>query len=252
MSVTMQLYGLFMTDKKIRGLRSRLDQAERFLKAQIHQLGEIEKTRDSTRGQQRQLQASIKNNEVEVAGFDAHIEELRERMNTAGTNKEYKATLTEVNTFKEKKSSLEEEVIKQMEQVDALNAQVTELETAHADREKVKAVAEQDRTTRSEEIAGTLAELQAKREQQAKQVSTDALGVYEQLLDERGEDAMAPLEILDAKRHEYVCGSSMMAVPVETAISLLSGKLTLSPNNGCILYLEPEVEERLLASTGKK
>ena len=31
MSVTSQLYGLFMTDKKIRGLRSRLDQAERFL-----------------------------------------------------------------------------------------------------------------------------------------------------------------------------------------------------------------------------
>lgn len=252
MSVTTQLYGLFMTDKKIRGLRSRLDQAERFLKAQIHQLGEIETARDATRGQQRQLQASIKNNEVEVASFEKHIDELRERMNTSGTNKEYKATLTEVNTFKEKKSELEEQVISQMEQVEALTAKVAELEAAHADREKVKAVAEQDRQTRSDEIAGTLAELKEKRETQASQVPGDALGVYEQLLTERGEDAMAPLEILDAKRHEYVCGSSMMSVPVETAISLLSGKLTLSPNNGCLLYLEPDVEERLLSTTGKK
>jgi len=252
MSVTTQLYGLFMTDKKIRGLRSRLDQAERFLKAQIHQLGEIEKARDATRGQRRQLQASIKNNEVEIAGIETHIEELRERMNTAGTNKEYKATLTEVNTFKEKKAALEEQVLAQMEQAEALSAQVAELETAHAERERVKAVAEVDRQTRSDEIAGTLAELKEKRETQAGQVPGDALGVYEQLLIERGDDAMAPLEILDAKRHEYVCGSSMMSVPVETAISLLSGKLTLSPNNGCILYLEPEIEERLLASTGKK
>ena len=89
MTVTSQLYGLFLTDTQIRGLRSRLDQAERFLKAQSNQLEQIETTRDATKAQQRQLQASMKNNEVEVAGLDTHIEELRERMNTAGTNKEY-------------------------------------------------------------------------------------------------------------------------------------------------------------------
>ncbi|MFG0307019.1 MAG: zinc ribbon domain-containing protein [Phycisphaerales bacterium JB040] len=252
MSVTNQLYGLFLTDKKIRGLRSRLDQAERFLKAQQAQLKAIETTREAARSQQRQLQATIKNNEVEMASLDEHIEQLRDRMNTAGTNKEYKATLSEVNTFKEKKATLEESVIALMEQVEALSAKAEQLDTQHAEKVKICEIAEQDRAKREAEIAGTLEELKSKRAQQAKQVPADALGVYEQLLDERGEDAMAPLEIADAKRHEYVCGSSMMSVPVEVAISLLSGKLTLSPNDGCILYLEPEVEERLLASTGKK
>lgn len=56
---------------------------------------------------------------------------------------------------------------------------------------------------------------------------------------------MAPLEIIDRKRHEYICGSSMMAVPVEIAASLIQGKLTISPNDGCILYLTEEVEEEL-------
>jgi len=252
MSVTNQLYGLFLTDKKIRGLRSRLDQAERFLKAQRTQLEAIESTREATQSQQRQLQATIKNNEVEMASLDEHIDQLRERMNTAGTNKEYKATLAEVNTFKEKKTTLEEAVIGLMEQVETLGTKLQELDAQHAEKVKICEVAEQDRKAREQEIAGTLEELKAKRSQQAEQVPTDALGVYEQLLNERGEDAMAPLEIADVKRHEYVCGSSMMSVPVEVAISLLSGKLTLSPNDGCILYLEPEVEERLLASTGKK
>ena len=37
----------------------------------------------------------------------------------------------------------------------------------------------------------------------------------------------------------------MMSVPVEVAASLIQGKLTISPNDGCILYLTEEDEETL-------
>jgi hypothetical protein len=36
-----------------------------------------------------------------------------------------------------------------------------------------------------------------------------------------------------------------MSVPVEVAASLIQGKLTISPNDGCILYLTEEDEETL-------
>ncbi|MBL4591279.1 MAG: hypothetical protein JKY96_04900, partial [Phycisphaerales bacterium] len=104
---------------------------------------------------------------------------------------------------------------------------------------------------RSDEIADKLAELRTKRESLVSDVPADALRVYEVLLESRGEEAMAPLEIIDRKRHEYVCGSSMMSVPVEIAASLIQGKLTISPNDGCILYLTEAVEEELTGAFKK-
>jgi predicted nucleic acid-binding Zn-ribbon protein len=227
MHVTRKLLRVFRVDQQIRGLQSRLRAAERFFDEQVRQLDSIESQRTSIRGQLRQLKASVANLEGEAGQLQEHIDEQRERMSSAKTNKEYKALLTEVNNFKERKSALDESALEHLEKVERLEAELVELDAAFGEREKLRGVAEADRAKRAEEIKDRLAELTA----------------------ERGEDAMAPLEIVDRKRHEYICGSTMMSVPMETAMSLMSGKLTLSPNDGCILYLTEEMEESLASKT---
>lgn len=245
MHVTRKLLRVFRVDQQIRGLQSRLRSAERFYEEQVRQLEAIEAQRTNIRGQLRQLKVSVANLEGEATQVGEHIDELRERMGTSKTNKEYKAVLTEVNTFKERKSALDETAIEHLEKIDILDKELVELDRAYEEREKMKRVAEGDRTKRADEIRDRLKELQAEREKLVSDVPVDAMSIYQDLLDERGEDAMAPLEIVDRKRHEYICGSTMMSVPMETAMSLMSGKLTLSPNDGCILYLTEEVEESL-------
>lgn len=245
MSVTRQLLAVFRVDKEISGLQSRLTSAERFLAEQTRKLAEIGAQSDSLSTQIRQLKASTANAEGESERLKLHIDELREKMNNSTSNKEYKALLSEVNNLKEQRSVFDEQAIEQLEKIDELSKQFEELEAAKAEREKMREVAENDRQKRADEIAGTLAELRAKREGLISDVPSNAIAIYEELLESRGEDAMAPLEIIDRKRHEYVCGSSMMSVPVEVAASLIQGKLTLSPNDGCILYLTESAEEEL-------
>ncbi len=245
MHVTRKLLRVFRVDQQIRGLQSRLRSAERFFDEQVKQLDGIEAQRTNIRGQLRQLKVSVANLEGESAQVSEHIDELRERMGTSKTNKEYKAVLTEVNTFKERKSGLDESAIEHLEKIETLEKELAELDEAFAEREKMRSVADGDRAKRADEIKERLAELQSERESLVSDVPADALAIYCELLEERGEDAMAPLEIVDRKRHEYICGSTMMSVPMETAMSLMSGKLTLSPNDGCILYLTEEMEESL-------
>ncbi len=252
MNVTLKLLRVFRVDQQIRGLQSRLRAAERFLGEQIKQLSDIDSKLVSITGQLRQLKASTSNTGGEVERIDAHVAELRDRMNLAKTNKEYKALLTEVNTFKERKTAMEESQLEQMEKVEQLEAQLIELEAAKVERSKLRDVAEQDRAKRSDEIKDRLAELVREREQLVADVPADALNIYTKLVEERGDEAMAPLEVIDRKRHEYICGSSMMSVPMETAMSLMAGKLTLSPNDGCILYLTEEMSKSLSASAAKK
>ncbi len=251
MSVTKQLLAVFRVDKEIRGLSSRLNAAERFLGEQTRQLADISTQVSSLQAQLRQLQASANNAEGESKRIEAHINELREKMNNAQTNKEYKALLSEVNNLKEQRSSFDDEALGHMEKIEQIKAKLGTLESSRVEREKVRTVAESDRQGRADEIAAKLAELRARREEMAAAVPKDALTLYEELLAQRGEDAMAPLEIVDRKRHEFVCGSSMMSVPVEVAAQLMQGRLTISPNDGCILYLTEQTEE-ILSETFRK
>ncbi len=248
MTVTSKLLALFRVDKETQGLQDRLNAAERFLGAQTKQLAELSAQFESYQTQIRQLTASESNAEGESKRVAVHIDDLREKMNNASTNKEYKALLSEVNNLKGQRDEHDAEALGHLEKIEELKVKLAEVEVLVAEREKVRAIAEAQRQERSDEIADKLAELRAKREELVADVPKDALRIYEELLESRGEDAMAPLEIIDRKRHEYICGSSMMAVPVEIAASLIQGKLTISPNDGCILYLTEAVEEELAAA----
>jgi hypothetical protein len=52
---------------------------------------------------------------------------------------------------------------------------------------------------------------------------------------------MAPVEILDRRNHEFSCSACMMALPVETVSSMLSGRLTRCVSCHSIIYTEEEL-----------
>jgi predicted nucleic acid-binding Zn-ribbon protein len=257
MSVTEKLLRVFRVDQQLNGLQGRLRAAERFLGEQTKQLAQIDTKRDTLATQLKQLQAVIADHEGEMARFDAKIEHLREQMNSAKTNKEYKAFLSEMSTFKAEKGNAETAALEHMTKVDELKKQLAELDSQKAERVKVQKVASDDRGQRADEIKDRLAQLKTEREALAKEVPADAMVLYLDLVRKKGEDAMAPVEELDRRRHEYSCGACQMAVPVETVSALIRGTAANSPvvrcvSCGCLLYIEKEVADRLQPGQAKR
>jgi predicted nucleic acid-binding Zn-ribbon protein len=250
MSVTEKLLRVFRVDQQLTGLQSRLRGAEKFLGEQTKQLGALDSKRESLNTQLRQLQATIADHEGEMARLDSRVEQLREQMNNAKTNKEYKAFLTEVNTLKADRSTNETAALELMTKADALKAQLGEIDAQRGERQKVTKVADEDRGKRADEIRDKLKELIAERETLVNEVPADVLKAYTDLVARLGEDAMAPLNELDRRRHEYTCGNCQMALPVESVNSLLKGNagthgVTRCVSCGCILYIEKETVESL-------
>jgi hypothetical protein len=246
MTVTDKLLRVYRVDRKIEGLQSRLRAAERFLGQQVDQIEHIGRQRSAIESQLRQLRASQAEAEGEAARYEQHMEELRERMNSAKTNKEYKALLTELNTFKDKKSEQESKAVELMEKIEAFESQHGKLEVEAGERAKVRDMAETDRAQRADEIREQLEALQRERADLINDVPAEALDKYGQLVERLEEDAMAPIEIADRKRHEFHCGSCMMLLPVEAMSALLShGSLTQCPSCGCILYVSEQDRETM-------
>lgn len=250
MSVTGKLLKVFEVDKQLRGLRSRLTGAEKFLGEQDKELASLSSKKEGIEKQSKQLQADTLNSEGEAKRLEARMETIRKQMDNAQSNKEYKAFLTELNTLKLAKEQHENAAMETMTRVEALKGQIKELEGKAAERMQMRKVAVVDRDARSAEIADRVAELTGQRNVLAADVPGEVLAYYSRMIDQRGDEAMGPIEIVDHKRHEYNCGSCMMHLPVDAVAGLIvKGDLTRCASCQCILFID---EETLKDLTGEK
>ncbi|MFI4915220.1 MAG: zinc ribbon domain-containing protein [Phycisphaerales bacterium JB060] len=246
MTETDRLLKVFRVDNSIDGLQGRLRAAERFLAEQEKQLASIEDKHKATQAELRKTKAAAANAEGEAKRLEGHITELREKMNSAGSNKEYQAYLAEITTFKSQQEEQESIALELLNRIETLSDELSELGKAKDERQGVRTVALKQRDERNAEIAERLEELKSERETIIAEVPEHTLTHYLRVRGQLGDEAMAPVEVVDVKRHEFVCGTSMLAVPIETVSALLShGRLTMDPQSGAILYLSDEARKAM-------
>jgi uncharacterized protein len=252
MTVTAKLLRVFRVDQQLRGLRSRLDAAERFLAEQDRQLKELDARQSAAQAAVKTAKVTINTDEHEADAVEARMATLREQMNAARTNKEYSAFLTELNSLKTQKDEFEQHELAQMEALQKAEKDLAEVEEKHAERSKMVDKARGDRDARASEIKGRLDELTAERVKLIAEVPKDALKAYDDLSRSRGDEAMAQVEVLDHRAHEYTCSACQMTLPVETINYIVKGSLVRCSSCQCILFTETELEIHQRGTTGKK
>ena len=249
MDVTAKLLRVFRVEKQLRGLQGRLHAAEKFLAEQEKDLAGLDSRRATLDQQARALTAQASEREGECKRLDARMAALRTQMESAQTNKAYQAFLTELNNFKADRDKIETGAIELMQKLDEIKKQLAEIDAQRDERGKVKGVAANDRNDRFREIEARVMELKGQRDTAAQDLPPDALQMLNRLLNQRGDDAMAAVEIADRKRHEYTCGACQMSIPIDAVSALLSkGKLTLCASCQCILYLDEDSTKALTPS----
>ena len=247
MTLLSNLITLFQIDSQVRGLRSRLESAQRYLDTQIRLLSELREQREESEARRRQLLATIANLEVEGTALGERIDKLRGELDTATTNKQYGALLTEVNTAKLARTELDDRIYEEMEKVEELDRQLEELKGDNLEREKVRTVAEDQLRQRHDEIGERLAELEGERNVAAECIPGGELKVFNELAEAYDGEVMAQIEEVDRRRREYACGSCNIHLPFEAIASLLCNLDTLVRCTACdrILYLAEETRGAL-------
>jgi len=247
MTLVDQLRNLFRVDAQIRGLRSRVDAAERYLAAQNRLLRELEDRNHELQQRRRQLKATIANLESEGDALDERINELRERLNVAPNNKQYAALLDEVNAGKGQRSKLDASILSEMERVETLDAEAVELEGQIAERKKVRDHAATELEDRASQVRERLNELNAEREQAAAVIPDAQLNVFDELADRYEGEAMAAIEEMDRRNREYNCGACNMMLPFEHVSVVISGGERVMQCTACqrILFLADESRDEL-------
>ena len=248
MSLIDKLLSLFQIDGQVRGLRRRLDGAERYLAGQTRLAESLETRRRELQARQLEIQARIGNLEGETAALDERLEKLRNELNAATTNKQYSAVLTELNSAKSQRSEMEDRILQEMEQLEENQQFRDQLAVEIEERQKVRAKAERDLAQRHEEVGERLAELEAEREAAAATIPGPDRRIFDKLADDYDGEAMAPIEEVDRRHREYACGECRMQIPFQMVSRLLSSGDSIVQCTACdrILFLKEEMRGALL------
>jgi predicted nucleic acid-binding Zn-ribbon protein len=180
--------------------------------------------------------------ELDLRTREAEVSKYRAALNTAKTNKDYAAILTQINTLKADNSKLEEQILKIMQEVDLLKID--------SDKLQAQVQAEQARLAEIERLSGDeikrltvmMDDLTAKRAEAAKAVPQEYLAAFDRIAANYDGDAMAAIEI-HGKRppHDFVCGGCFMQLNAEHVNALRTrDEIRTCDNCGRILYLETE------------
>jgi len=176
--------------------------------------------------------------ELEVKSRDETIAKLRASLNSAKTNKEYAAVLTQLNTTKADNSKIETQSLELLKDIEADEAECKDIQK-QIDEQKQHL--EQDRTeagTLADKYQAEIDEIQAEWNQVAQIIPEKPLEVFKRVTETYDGQAVAVIEQQDDKKGAYSCGGCFMGITAES-VNLLMTKddIIRCPNCTRILVL---------------
>ncbi len=185
-------------------------------------------------------QKEVANYELELRGKEEAINKLRTSLNTAKTNKEYAAILTQINTLKADNSKLEDRALGMLQEVDQVRSKSEQVKQQVGENQQRLEQIQHDSAEEIARLKGMLEDFETRRAEAASQVPSEVLAIFERIAATRDGEAMASIETHGKKPpHDYSCGGCYMSIAAENANALRTrDELRFCDNCGRILYLE--------------
>ena len=191
MAVQEQLYELYLLDRQVRGMRSRLDFATRRFTQQEIKLKQLQRQKSELADQLKLLQVKAGDLENEIRSADERVEHLRQQMNTVTSNKEYSALLVEVNSLKEDRNKIEDQALQHMEEIERVKQQIQQIDNQADQQSTFVTQAQQAVENCRTEVGAQLDSLTGEHSRAMEQLPPTVQTVFNRLQDTHEGEAMA-------------------------------------------------------------
>ena len=240
MATTLEaLHRLQDIELQLSAIKQKLSSRQRSVKAHTHRLNSLgENIRTQHESVQRQ-QIEADRLDLEVKSREAEISKLRTALNTARTNKEYAAILTQINTDKADNAKLEDRILQILAKVDEMRAEVKKLEQQREQEMRRLAQLQNEHDELQHETGSRIQHLQAEREEAATGVPPTVLQIFERVAERYDGEAMATVVRTNPRREEFICQGCNMTVTLEKVNALITrDDVQQCQTCGRILFLE--------------
>lgn len=202
--------------QKITQLEEALEKEKKELQSKEKQLEEIKKKRIGK--------------EQSLAIEEEKVKKARERLTSVKTNKEYQASLKEIEAIEKQNSKIEEEILVIMEDNDQLNV---DLEKMEANFKLMMKQTEEKKTALKKQIEACTNEIEEKqkiKELLVPQIQSELMDIYKKIKQKRTEITVVPVE-------DSCCHGCHMNIPTQLFNEVMKCKRIITcPHCSRILY----------------
>jgi hypothetical protein len=232
------LIKLQSVENRLRVEKAKLTRCRRNVIIQENQIRSLQNAIEAKKEEVQLSKIQFDRLELELKSRDEQIARLRAALNTARTNKEYAALLTQLNTTKADNSKIESQSLELLKNIEADETECKEIQNQINEQ---KQHLEQLRTE-SETLAGKyqaeIDKIQAEWNQVAQTIPDKSLEIFKRVTETYDGQAVAVVEQQNGKKGAYSCGGCFMGLTAE-CVNLLMTKddIIRCPNCTRILVL---------------
>ena len=236
--VTESLLRLQEIETQLWALRDTLAAKNRSVASQERKIQQLEQQTQLKREQLKHNKSDASSQELDIKAGEAEVGKLRNALNTAKTNKEYDAILTQINSDRAEIARQEEKELSVLATIDQVEG---ECEQAGQQIEQAKIKLENLRQAKERADADSkekLGELEQAKSEIAESISPNILRIFERVGRNDNGRAMAAVVQNGARNPTYSCSGCYMSITIDTVDALMSkDEVRQCPNCQHLLYL---------------
>jgi hypothetical protein len=232
------LVKLQSVENRLRIEKAKLTRCRRNVIIQENQIRSLQNALEAKKEEVQLSRVQFDRLELELKARDESIAKLRASLNSAKTNKEYAAVLTQLNTTKADNSKIEAQSLELLKGIEADEAECQEIQRQIDEQKKHLEQVRTESEVLANKYQAEIDKIQAEWDDVAKTIPKKALDIFKRVTETYDGQAVASIEQQSGKKGAYSCGGCFMGLTAE-CVNLLMTKddIIRCPNCTRILVL---------------
>ncbi len=242
-SVLQGLTKLQSVENRLRAAKAKLTRCRRNVIIQENQVRTLQNALEAKKEEIQLTTIQSDRLELELKSRDEQIAKLRASLNSAKTNKEYAAVLTQLNTTKADNSKIETQILELMKDIEADQAECLQMQQQIEEQKQKLEEIRKESEQLAEKYEKEIEEIQLEWDQAAKDIPGEFLETFKRVAETYDGEALAVIEQQEGKTATYTCGGCFMGVTAESVNLLMTrDEIIRCPNCTRILVLSSSQE----------
>jgi len=237
------LLKLQSVENRLRAEKAKLTRCRRNVIIQENLIRSLQNALEAKKEEMQLTKLQFDRLELELKTRDETIARLRASLNSAKTNKEYAAVLTQLNTTKADNSKIESQSLELMKDVETDEAECKDIQRQIEEQKETLERTRKDSEALSGKFEAEINKIQVEWDEAARTIPRDVLEKFRRVAETYDGQAVAIIEQQEGRTGAYSCGGCFMGITAESVNLLMTkDEIIRCPNCTRILVLSDSHE----------
>ena len=219
--------------RQLADLRERLDRGPKQIRAGETHVAHQEQQLADVQAEAKAMHMAADAKQLQLRTTEQKIKDLDGKLMMAASNREYQALMDQIAAEKMTNSVLDDEILEGWEKLERFEERIAQAQADLAKARQKAADVRAEVERRQPLIEGDIARLEAELNEGEASIPADIRELYERVVRQRGEDALAAIE------SEY-CSGCHQQVPVNVCAEIMLSHPMFCRSCGRLLYMPEE------------